>query len=116
MMFDLGETLIQARLKKGLSLRAAASAIGISHTYLSALEKGYDPRSGIKITPSQEVLVKLCSAYGLQLSDIAPVLVLQDEYSLYEFAARGIAGLRKTDPDRYARLLDIIVSGGKKSQ
>lgn len=113
MMPELNETLKQARRRKGLSLRAAASAIGISHTYLSALEKGYDPRSGIRIAPSQAVLMKICTAYGLQLSDVAPVIVLQDEYSLYEFAARGIAGLRKSDPDKYARLLDIIVSGAK---
>ena len=112
-MDSLSSILTQARRKKGLSLRGAAAAIGISHTYLSALEKGYDPRSGTKVSPSQAVLIKICSAYGLDMSKVLPVLVLEDEYSLYEFAARGISALKKTDPKKYARLLDIITSGGK---
>lgn len=42
-MNEFGEFLKKLRGKK--SIREVAKDIGISHTYLSTLEKGFDPRT-----------------------------------------------------------------------
>ena len=112
-MTPLSNLLADARRRKGYSLRQAAALIGISHTYLSALEKGYDPRTGSPISASQDVLLRLCKAYDLDTSEVLPTIRLERESDLYEYAARRIAALKKTDPKQYARLLTIITSGGK---
>lgn len=59
---ELGKLL--RRLREDEPLRDAAERIGISHTYLSVLEKGYDPRTGKEINPSAETLQKLAMAYN----------------------------------------------------
>ena len=105
---ELGKRLRDERLRRKLSLRDAAAKIGISHTYLSAVEKGYDPRSGAAVMPSQEVLLKVCRAYGLDASEVVPTVDLRREEEFLLFAARQIRRLRSTDPARYAHLLDII--------
>ncbi|MCK9327359.1 MAG: helix-turn-helix domain-containing protein [Bacteroidales bacterium] len=59
---ELGKLL--KRLREGEPLRDTAERIGISHTYLRVLEKGYDPRTGKEINPSAETLQKLAIAYN----------------------------------------------------
>lgn len=67
-MMKFSDAIYNERLKRGYSLRNAAGAIGISHSYLSALEKGTDPRSGSEFKPAPDVLKKISSAYGLEYS------------------------------------------------
>jgi transcriptional regulator with XRE-family HTH domain len=62
------DAIYNERLKRGFSLRDAAGTIGISHSYLSALEKGADPRTGAEFKPAPDVLKKIASAYGLDYS------------------------------------------------
>lgn len=57
----LGKLLRELRGKK--SLREAAEIAGVSHNYLSIVEKGKDPRSGAPVSPSPETLKKLAAAY-----------------------------------------------------
>jgi len=45
-------------------LRDIADRAEISHTYLSLLEKGHDPRSGKEIKPSADILQKLSNVYN----------------------------------------------------
>lgn len=56
-MSNFGEYLRELRGTK--SLREMEKITGISHTYLSTLEKGYDPRSGKERKPTPETLKKL---------------------------------------------------------
>ncbi|WP_077212635.1 helix-turn-helix domain-containing protein [Bacillus dakarensis] len=63
-MNELGNYLKELRGKK--SIREVAKEVGISHTYLSTLEKGKDPRTGYGRKPSIETLQKL--AIGLNVS------------------------------------------------
>lgn len=47
---------------------------GVSHTYLSSIEKGTDPRSGNEILPTPDTLMKLSKAYNysyLKLMEVA---------------------------------------------
>lgn len=60
-MNELGKLLRHLRGKE--SLRDVADRAGISHSYLSHLEKGKDPRTGKPIYPSPDTLKALSKAY-----------------------------------------------------
>lgn len=60
-MSELGRLLKSLRGKE--SLRKAAERAGISHTYLSIIEKGVDLRSGSPVSPTPETLKSLAKAY-----------------------------------------------------
>lgn len=56
------------------SIRQAAKGIGISHTYLDSLEKGFDPRTGKERKPTWEVINKIAKYYNydfVELVDLA---------------------------------------------
>ncbi|HZG72782.1 MAG TPA: helix-turn-helix transcriptional regulator [Chondromyces sp.] len=62
-MDNFGLYLRELRGKR--SLRELAKATGISHTYLSTLEKGYDPRTNKPRKPSYDTIQKLAAALGV---------------------------------------------------
>ncbi|GFZ30398.1 hypothetical protein CSC2_09240 [Clostridium zeae] len=62
-MITLHEILKIRRDELNLSLRDAAKLIGISHSYLSTLEKGIDPRNGAPVKPTPETLKRISIAY-----------------------------------------------------
>lgn len=49
------------------SLRAFAKELNISHTHLDSLEKGYDPRTGKKVSITLETLNKISAGTGLSV-------------------------------------------------
>ncbi len=57
-MHMLSKILKDKRKELKLSLRKAAQLIGISHSYLSNLEKGIDPNTK---TPINQPPLKLCN-------------------------------------------------------
>ena len=57
----LARRLAQLRAERGLTLDQLASASGVSRAALSRLEKA-------EVSPTAEVLGKLCTAYGLTMS------------------------------------------------
>lgn len=104
------EKLISSREKRGLSLREAAAQIGISHTYLSALEKGFDPRSGKALVPSQRVLLRISEAYGLDYNRLVSAFPTVGGGNIYDDMGYRLKELRKTDPERFRKVLEIIYS------
>lgn len=60
-MSDLGNILRELRGKR--SLREIAKISGISHNYLSIVERGIDPRTGTPVNPTPDTLKKLSEAY-----------------------------------------------------
>lgn len=62
-MDDFGKYLKKLRGKD--SIRETAKKVGISHTYLSTLEKGYDPRTNKERKPSIDILRKLSKFYDV---------------------------------------------------
>lgn len=52
------------RRQKGWSLREMAEAVGISHTQIDILERGYDPRTGRSANTTIETLTKIATATG----------------------------------------------------
>ena len=102
------QTIKAKRLEKGLSLREASALIGISHTYLSALENGRDPRSKKPVTPSAGVVFNVCKAYGLDFVKLIGDSGIPDERTFYRYVAKKIFEMKKNNPRQYRQLLDII--------
>lgn len=67
-MNEFGEYLKE--LRAGRSLREMERITGLSHTYLSTLEKGVDPRSGNERKPTPEALKKLSDSLGVSYSEL----------------------------------------------
>lgn len=67
-MNEFGEKIKE--LRGNQSLREAAKNIGISHTYLDSLEKGFDPRSGKERKPTSEIIGKLANYYNYSYFDL----------------------------------------------
>ncbi len=102
------KTIKNERERRGLSLREAAALIGISHTYLSALENGRDPRSKKPLTPSPGVVFNVCKAYDLDFVELIGISGIPDERTFYRYVAKKIFEMKKTNPRQYRQLLDII--------
>ncbi|MFH4920521.1 helix-turn-helix transcriptional regulator [Staphylococcus cohnii] len=67
-MNEFGKKIKKLRGEK--SIREAARGIGISHTYLDSLEKGYDPRTGKERKPTIDVISKISIYYNYEFSDL----------------------------------------------
>ncbi|API91704.1 hypothetical protein J32TS6_40740 [Virgibacillus pantothenticus] len=61
-MSDIGKLIKELRGNE--SLREASKRIGISHTYLDTIEKGFDKRSGRNVNPSPDTLRLISKAYN----------------------------------------------------
>ena len=103
-MKSFGERIFEARMEKGWSLREAAANIGISHTYLSAIEKEYDPRTGNPVTPSADSLLKICNAYKIPYRE-TEVFTSVNEGDVVKFLTQQLKILRKSDPKTYRAIL-----------
>ncbi|MBS4174308.1 helix-turn-helix transcriptional regulator [Bacillus sp. FJAT-49736] len=67
----LGEVLFYLRSEHlKLSLRKASELIGISHNYLSILEKGFDPRNNRPVQVTPEILKKISAAYEYPIEEL----------------------------------------------
>ncbi|MCX7922752.1 MAG: helix-turn-helix domain-containing protein [Clostridia bacterium] len=70
MMNNLGELFRQIRINKNWSIREAAKRMGISHSYLSILEKGIDPRTGKDSSPKPDTLRIISKAYDYPYEEL----------------------------------------------
>ena len=104
-MISFGERIFNARMERGWSLREASAHIGISHTYLSAIEKEYDPRSGNPVTPSPDSLLKICNAYEIPYRETERIFTSVNEGDLLKFLVTQLRLLRKTDRKLYQSVL-----------
>ncbi|MFD1736845.1 helix-turn-helix domain-containing protein [Bacillus salitolerans] len=67
----LGSILVDVRTNRlKISLRKASDLIGISHNYLSLLEKGVDPRNNRPVQVTPEILKKIAEAYELPIEEL----------------------------------------------
>lgn len=76
-MSDIGNLLRELRGKE--SLREASKRIGISHTYLDTIEKGFDKRSGKEVNPSPDTLKLISTAYKHSYKDLLVLAGYIDE-------------------------------------
>jgi len=77
-LIKLGDILKEKRDELGISLRNAGELIGISHNYLSILEKAMDPRSAAPIKPTIDTLKLICDAYNLNINKLLSLVGYTD--------------------------------------
>jgi len=71
-MNELGDLLLRLRNEKSLTLREAAEKTGLSHTYISDIEKGFRRGKGTKtpLKPSPDTLKRLSKAYDYPYEEL----------------------------------------------
>lgn len=84
----LGDLIKQYRNDKGLSLRDFAKQCGLSHTYISALEKNIDPRTGKPIAPTLDTVKYLSKGMNMSIEEILKILDDEQEFKLKEDAPK----------------------------
>lgn len=76
-MSDIGDLIKKLRGKR--SLREASKLIGISHSYLTMIEKGFDNRTKAPVSPSPEIIKKISEAYNHSYEDLMKTAGYIDE-------------------------------------
>ena len=84
----LGDLIKQYRNNKGMSLRDFAKQCGLSHTYISALEKNIDPRTGKPIAPTLDTVKYLSKGMNMSIEDILKILDDEQEFKIKEDAPK----------------------------
>ncbi len=84
----LGDLIKEYRLHNGLSLRDFAQRCGLSHTYISALEKNIDSRTGKPIAPTLDTVKYISKGMGISIEDILKVLDDEQEFKINEDAPK----------------------------
>lgn len=74
-------------LRGKTSLRDAAEKIGISHTYLDTVEKGFDKRSGKPVKPTPETLELISQAYDCDYGELMTMAgYIRGKHTIYLYA------------------------------
>lgn len=76
----LGDIIKEYREKNNLSQRDFAKKCGLSYTYISALEKNLDYRSGKPISPTLETIRSVANGVNMSIDDL--LKILDDEQEL----------------------------------
>lgn len=76
----LGDLIKQYRTINKLSLREFASRCGLSHTYISALEKNIDSRTGKPIAPTLDTVKYVAKGMNTSIEEILKILDEDQEF------------------------------------
>lgn len=97
-------------MRKNLSLREAADMIGVSHTYLNALEKGQHPKTGRPVNPSAKMLHRISEGYGIPLEELLMKEDSKKEKNAYDIGTitNNIHRLRPKDRDMILYLIQRL--------
>lgn len=82
-MADLGDLIRQRRDQLGLSMRETARRIGISPSYLVALEQGRNPSTGRPPVPSPKILVSLGRVLEINLTALLDTVAAAPSASVH---------------------------------
>lgn len=86
----LGELILNYRnsFNPKMSLRAFAEKCGLSHTYISALEKNIDPRTGKPIAPTLDTVKFISKGMDIPIEEILRILDDEQEFKIKEEAPK----------------------------
>lgn len=84
----LGDLINQYRNERKMSLRAFAEKCGLSHTYISALEKNIDPRTNKPIAPTLDTVKFVSKGMGISIEEILKILDDEQEFKINEEAPK----------------------------
>lgn len=76
----LGDLIKEFRANNKLSLRDFAQRCGLSHTYISALEKNIDPRTGKPIAPTLDTIKYISKGMNISIEEILKILDDEQEF------------------------------------
>ncbi len=93
----LGDLIKQYRTINKLSLRDFASRCGLSHTYISALEKNIDPRTGKPIAPTLDTVKYVAKGMNTSIEEILKVLDEQQEFIVNQDLSSNHKDNKKND-------------------
>ena len=109
----LKDLVIKYRADNGLSQRQFALQCGLSNGYISMLEKGINPSTGAKITPTLQALNKLAAGMHTTLNELF-TLVDDMEVDVKTPALSEEDGLASVDMEIISLLAGL--SDAKKQQ
>lgn len=109
----LKDLVIKYRSDNGLSQRQFALQCGLSNGYISMLEKGINPSTGAKITPTLQALNKLAAGMHTTLNELF-TLVDDMDVDVKTPALSEEDGLASVDMEIISLLADL--SDAKKQQ
>lgn len=78
----LGNLIKTYRTNNNLSLRDFAKRCGLSHTYISALEKDIDYRTGKPIAPTLDTVKYIAQGMNISIEEILKILDDEQEFNL----------------------------------
>ena len=84
----LGDLIKEYRTIHKLSLRDFAQRCGLSHTYISALEKNIDSRTGKPIAPTLDTVKYISKGMNLSIEEILKILDDEQEFKMNEEAPK----------------------------
>lgn len=84
----LGDLIKEYREKNEMSLRDFAKKCGLSHTYISALEKKYDIRTGKLIAPTLDAVKYIAKAMNISLDEFLKILDDGHEFNMKDVAPK----------------------------
>lgn len=84
----LGDLIKEYRTNNKMSLRDFAQRCGLSHTYISALEKNIDPRTGKPIAPTLDAVKYISRGMNISIEDMLKILDDEQEFKMNEEAPK----------------------------
>ncbi len=100
----LGDLIKSYRTKNKISQRDFAKLCNLSHTYIAALEKNIDPRTGKPIAPTLDTVKYVSKAMNMTIEEVLHLLDSSQEFMLKKEAP-------KFDGFRYASHNGIDTDG-----
>lgn len=84
----LGDLIKEYRTNNKMSLRDFAQRCGLSHTYISALEKNIDTRTGKPIAPTLDAVKYISKGMNISIEDMLKILDDEQEFKMNEEAPK----------------------------
>lgn len=111
----IGDIIKDYRKENGLSQRDFAKKCNLSHTYISALEKKYDIRTGKPIAPTLDVVKKISDALNIPLNDLLSILDNSQEFIINTSAEYvKLDGLTDEDKEMIKSQVEYLRRKNKK--
>lgn len=84
----LGDIIKKYRTEHNLSQRDFAKMCNLSHTYIAALEKNLDPRTGKPISPTLDTVKYVSKALNMSIDDVLKILDNEQEFIINDEAPK----------------------------
>ena len=86
----LGDLIKEYRKNNHLSLRDFAQRCGLSHTYIAALEKNIDSRTGKPIAPTLDAVKYISRGMNISIEEILKVLDDTQEFKMNGYPTKFV--------------------------